>query len=297
MDNPPGRESTDTLWAAMAADGSVRARAVRADVLCQDAVSRHALSPLAAHALARGLVCAALLPLSDKDDKTASLQWAGGGPLKSVFCEARPAEKSEDGVLLRGTVKEPQAEAWAVDPRGARIGRALMPGVVRILRQSRSGAVSQGEAELVSGELDEDLEQLFLLSEQVPTRARVAVVLDEAGRIVSARGVLVQALPGTSAEQFDAVVCTVTPGAAPDALLRAALGADCIMQEQRPLRFSCPCSRERAFAGVALVGHDDIVDMIVREGGTTVRCEMCGSVYRFSADDLLPLVEGATGDA
>ncbi len=287
-----GLQVRDALWVAISADGLVRARAVIADHTCADAASRHQLSPLATRALARAAVCTALVPASWKDVTRVSVQWAGAGVLKSVFAEVRP---SPDGITLRGYVRAPTAALWAADPHAPLVGRAIAPGVVRLLRQTVAGAVSHGEVELVTGEFDDDLEALFAASEQVLTRLRAHVTLTPDGHVLRARGVLVQLLPGADPDQLPPLLIDDT--SEPAQVLTRVLGADCQILEQTALRFGCPCTRERALAGLSLLTQDDIIDMIAKEGGSDVTCEMCAQVYRFSPEDLLVLVEGGSGDA
>lgn len=283
----------DAVWVAMSKDGALRARVVRADVTCKDAVSRHTLSPLAAHALSRALVCVSLVPIADKHDRTVSLHFTGGGALQSVFVEARPSADDAQGVLVRGNVRVPDATGWAIDPRGRAIGRALVPGVLRLLRQAPDASVQHGEVELVSGELDEDLEHLFRTSEQVATRVHAVVALDAEGGVTSARGLLVQALPGADPARLATLdaAFALQADSSPEQWLRAALGDNAQVLEKLPLHYGCPCSKERALGGVSLLDRDEIIDIIVREHGTEVRCQMCGKVYRLTPEDLLPIVE------
>lgn len=291
------RGQQDAVWVAMSKDGALRARVVRAGATCKDAASRHTLSPLATHVLSRALVCVSLVPISEKNDRTVSLQFAGGGALQSVFVEARPSADAAQGVLVRGNVRVSDATGWAIDPRGRAIGRALLPGVLRLLRQAHDASVQHGEVELVSGELDEDLEHLFRTSEQVATRVHAVVSLDADGNVTSARGLLVQALPGADPARLAALdaAFALTAEASPEQSLRAALGDDAQVLEKLPLQYGCPCSKERALGGVSLLDRDEIIDIIVREHGTEVRCQMCGQLYKLTPEDLLKLVEMKDG--
>ena len=54
----------------------------------------------------------------------------------------------------------------------------------------------------------------------------------------------------------------------------------------RPVRFFCPCSRERAASSVALLGSREISSMIEEEKQTTVTCQFCRAAYEFDAEDL-----------
>lgn len=289
----------DEMLIAVSADGTLRARAVRTTGVCAEAGHRHGAGPLAVHALSRALTCAALYPTSFKDCARLSLQFTGGGPLRSVFAELRmaylPGDRHE--AHLRGYTRVPSAVLWAADPRGRRIGRGLGPGTLQVMRQQPGGGFAQAHVELSSGEIDEDLEHYFRVSAQVPTRLRTAVAIDEAGAVRAAVGVLVQTLPGADPAQIDGLVLD---DIAADETLESLVGrvlAEPVVKERLPLAFACPCSRERALGGISLLSADEVIDMVAVDKGAEVRCEFCASVYRFSADDLLPLIEGKGGSA
>jgi molecular chaperone Hsp33 len=55
-----------------------------------------------------------------------------------------------------------------------------------------------------------------------------------------------------------------------------------------PVAYACQCTRERALAPLALLGQDEIREMI-DEGGTEVKCQFCGRRYQFSPEDLFTL--------
>jgi molecular chaperone Hsp33 len=290
--------ANDELVIAVSRDGLLRARAARTTRACADASRRHQSGPLAAHALARALTCAALYPTSFKDCSRLSLQLAGAGPLKSVFAELREGPQGQG--VLRGYTKVPGATLWAADPRGRRIGRALAPGALQLLRAQPGGGFSQGHVELTSGEVDEDLEHYFVSSEQVPTRLRTAVDVDDTGAVRAACGVLVQVLPGGDPSLLDGIdLESITPDEPPAALLARALdgAGGVVVKDTLSLELGCPCSRERALGGIALLDADEVIDMIAVDKGAEVRCEFCATVYRFTPEELLPLIETKGGDA
>ena len=57
-----------------------------------------------------------------------------------------------------------------------------------------------------------------------------------------------------------------------------------------PLSYTCPCSRERALAPLALFSDGELREMM-QEETTEVTCQFCGRRYRFSPDDLLGLTK------
>lgn len=279
----------DALFLALSEDGLLRARAARTTALVDEALRRHRPGPLGALALARALSVAAVFPVEwDKNDRV-SLQWSGGGPLGTVLAELRsPGD-------LRAYLTRPEAE-----PRGTKTGKArgyglgLLPGgFLSVLRQAPRGGHVQGQVPLLNGEVDEDLEVYFEASEQVPTRVRALIDLDDDGAVRAAGAVLVQRMPEAEASDLvpGRLLEGLSPHDAPSAWLEAAFGRPFRVLEERPLVHRCPCSRERVEAGLALLGEDELIDMMVKDQGAQVTCQFCAEEYRFSATDLAAILD------
>lgn len=275
---------SDRLLVALSRDRLYRARAATTTSLVREAVVRHQAGALAAHALGRALTSAALFPVSFKDCDRVSIQWSGGGPLRTILVELR------DPGTLRGYVRHADAALPTIDVAARRIGRGLLPaGTVAVVKQRPDGTWGQGQTALVSGEIDEDLEGWFTGSEQVPTRLRTAFSDDGGG--LACNGVLVQAMPGGDPDALPPADLTVDARDAPERLLQRAFGdRPYDVLEVTPLSFSCPCSRERARNGVGLLPRDDLLDLLQTTGEATVRCEFCATVFSFDRQDLQELL-------
>ena len=235
--------------------------------------------------MARALGCAAAFPTSAKDAERVTLQWSGGGPLRTVFTEARP------GGFLRGFVGAAYVGEHNVSfsTRGVGHGLGVPGGYLNVLRQESSGVFTQSRTELKSGEIDEDLESWFFLSDQVPSRMRVLTgpLKDGVPREVTA--ILVQLLPGSGPE--DLPPARVLEGMGADAqlvdLLDAAFeGRPFDVLEESDLEYRCFCARERIADGIALLDVDELLDMINEDQGASVRCEVCAAQYIFNREDL-----------
>lgn len=277
---------SDRLLVALSRDRLYRARAATTSSLVQDAMGRHDLGALAAHALARALTSAALFPVSFKDCDRVSIQWSGGGALRTILVELR-----EPGTV-RGYVRVPDASLPTIDVTARRIGKGLLPGgTVAVVKQRPDGTWGQGQVALESGEIDEDLEAWFAGSEQVPTRLRTAFSLK--GGAPAACGVLVQAMPGGDPDALPPadLHARIRAHDAPEALLDAAFqGRPYDVLEVLPLSYACPCTRERAKNGVLLLGAEDLSDLLRTEGRATVRCEFCAQVFSFERPELEELL-------
>jgi molecular chaperone Hsp33 len=285
----------DLLKLALSSDGALRVRAAITTDLVKEAVRRHETSRLGTVALGRALTVAALYPLEKGKVESVSLQFMGGGPLKSVYAEARHTG------ALRGFVANAQAEprgSLSFGHQGAGLG--LLPGgALHVVRVDGKGNHTVGRVPLKNGEVDEDLESFFVLSEQVPTRIRAEVHLDEAGEVIMAWGALAQRLPDADLDalaRFSPPQRESTPTL--DALLEGALGGpkvlgaqDAQILEELPLRFSCACSLERVKGSLLMLEPADLREMLEEDKGASVTCHFCQETYRVDEAELSEILE------
>jgi molecular chaperone Hsp33 len=63
------------------------------------------------------------------------------------------------------------------------------------------------------------------------------------------------------------------------------------LEEGYPLRFHCPCSSERVLNALKLLGPTEIQDMIEKDNGAEVVCDLCAEVYRVGEETLGDLIQ------
>jgi molecular chaperone Hsp33 len=68
-------------------------------------------------------------------------------------------------------------------------------------------------------------------------------------------------------------------------------GESITVLDSEPLEFRCACSRERVERGVAMLGEEELAEMIAREEPAEVRCDFCGDEYRIDAEGLGRILE------
>jgi molecular chaperone Hsp33 len=280
----------DRVRTLLGEDGRLRVRVASTTELVAEAVRRHAPSEPASCALARALTSVALIPMSWKDADRVAVQWSGRGPLGSVVAEAR-----EDGTI-RGYVSRPAATlpVWSREPRPFAVGIGPR-GYVSVVQQARGGTFTQGQSELAAGGVDDDLARWFADSAQVPTCLRVDEGSGEPREVI---GVLAQALPGDGETRADP---SVLPNLdviedltrlSDDELVQAVFrSGDARVIEEKAVSFGCPCSRERAAMGVAMLEEDELLGMVAEDHGAEIKCEFCTENYAFSAEDLCSIID------
>ncbi len=278
----------DRLIRAITADGLYRVVAARTGGVVAEAVRRHRPTPMAAVALARAMTSASMLLVAEKEFHRIGVQWLGRGPIRSLHVDVRP------GGTLRGYVGEPSGAAETLP-------EALGEGVLSVIEQDPDGRFTQGSLPLHSGQVDEDLERWLCRSAQVPSRLRVMVSVDEAGMPAAVAGVLVQTLPGGAAGALlgeggalgpALLQRELDPELEPEELASAVFGSEATrVLDSQPLAFRCTCSRARVERGVAMLGEEELAEMIAREEPAEVRCDFCRDEYRVDVGGLRRILE------
>lgn len=290
--------NSDALWIAVTADGFLRARIVFLENVVAEAWQRHKPSALSAVAVGRALVGSALFPVSWKHHDRLALQWSGSGPLGSILTEVRAPG------TLRGFVRNSQAHVDGyTGVRG--VGRGLLPGgYLSMVRQSPDGKFAQSQTSLRNGEIDEDLEYFLLNSDQVPTWMRASVVapdvMDESAKPVRAWGVMIQTLPGGDPQKLPQLLDVehLDPNVSAEQILKTILpDEEWQILEMNALHWHCPCSRERAYHGIRLLGAAGVEELLVQDGKAEVKCEFCSTTYAFGAQDLVVILQGLEEEA
>jgi molecular chaperone Hsp33 len=292
-------EPTDRIARGLIGGGAARVVAVVATHLVQEAVRRHDATGPAAIAMGRAAVAGLLLATLAKDEERVTLQILGQGPLGAVTVDASGAGTA------RVFVTKPQlalAPPTAGDGVRASIGDAVgRYGVVNVIRDLGLGQDFNGQTPLVDGEIDTDVESYLCRSEQIDSALVCEAQLDETGAVRVAAGVLVQALPHSDGSpavaaararfregalaRLLAETTTPNPTLTPAELLAAGLAEDVASLkrlDERPVAFECPCSRERAASTLALLGEEDLLNLIREEGEAEVTCEFCRARYLFT---------------
>lgn len=282
---------TDQLVRTLTPGGDINVVGLVATNLVREATSLRVMSPTAMNALGRTLMGAVLLGTGMKGDETLQLQLRGDGPLGEVLAIA------ESTARVRGTVRHPTAD---VPPRDGHfdVAAGIGEGMLAVVRHHpRWREPHTGVVALESGEVAKDLARYLSESEQTPAAVGLAMGLDRDGAVDAAGGFLVRALPGASDEVFAAVDANVhtLPNAAD--LVRIGFDANAIVdhlvegigsgERHAALpEFFCPCSRQRALDVLALLGADEIEEILSDGESQEVCCHFCGEAYRLSSDEL-----------
>lgn len=294
--------SGGTLLRATAAGDRVRALAAVTTGVVEEARRRHGTLPTATAALGRALTAGLLLGGTMKDEERLSIELVGDGPLRRVMVTTSGVGR------VRGYVARP---ATHLPPRAGKldVAGAIGHGLLCVIRtQPWNKEPYRSIMELVSGEIGQDIAHYLVTSEQIPSAVALGVFVNREGDVGAAGGFLVQVLSGapddlstrieTNIAALPPVTTLVREGYAPAEILAAALaGFDVRPVGEQPAFFACPCSRERVYGALLLLGRSEIEDMIARDGEALVTCEFCAECYRVDGDELATLAAEPRGSA
>ena len=284
----------DVLVRATAADGAVRCMAAVTTDLVAEAARRHDTSPTVAAALGRLLTGTLLLGSGLKELDRLTVQIVCDGPVGGITAEANARGE------VRGYVREPQADA----PLNARgkfdVSAVVGTGMFYVTYESgfELGLYKEpyrGSVPIVSGEIGEDFAYYLAKSEQIPSAVLLGVLVrareDGTWFVESAGGLIIQVMPGadekTVADIEEAVRRTphmtelIRAGARPVDLLMTALGdVPFEILEERPVRFACACSYDRAVSMISSIDRGELETILREDRGAAMTCHFCNETYR-----------------
>jgi len=261
---------------------------------CREAAERHGLRGLSAVALGRGLLGGMLMTTLTKGDERVTLQVMGDGPLGGVTVDANDVGE------VRGYVGAPELKLTGdAGVRVSTIPAVGASGDVVVHRDLGLRDIYQGHISIHSGEVDGDLEQYLVQSEQMPSSLRCDVVLDRVGAVDWAGGVLVQTAPGAGPGALRGARSRVTAGwllqelrdsADPGAELSGLLGHPVQLLEWRQIRFHCACGGHRVTDALRAVGTDVLREIIAKGEPAEVSCRFCCDLHLVEPTTLAQLV-------
>lgn len=285
----------DYIIRATAAGGTVRAFAAITTELTDEGRKLHELSPVATAALGRTLTAAAMMSvmLKGEGDKL-TIQIKGDGPLGGIVVAA------DSHANVRGYVHNP-----VVDLPLNRFGKidlrtAVGLGYINVIKDMGLKEPYVGFADLVSGEIADDLTYYFATSEQVPSTVALGVLMDANG-VTSAGGFIIQLMPGAEEEtveklekrlvEFSSISKLLAEGVTPEQILERLLGdMELKFVDKLPARYQCNCSQERMERNLISIGRDDLMEILEDKKGAELECHFCNRKYTFTNEDIERLI-------
>ncbi len=288
----------DNFCKVLTKDGMVRALALDATEIVEQARRIHETTPVMTAALGRTLAAASMLGSLLKSPKdTLTLQIKGDGPAGGIMTVS-DAEGNVRGYPGNPDVDLPLNEKGKLDVAGA-IGRE---GTLTVIKDLNLKEPYIGRTPIVSGEIAEDVTHYLMVSEQTPSAVALGVLVDRDWSVKKAGGFLIQLMPGadeltiTKLEWAIAHTAPVTElleqGLSPEDILRRLLEEfEVEVLERGEKCYRCDCSRERVERVLISMGAKELETLAREQEVTEVGCQFCTQKYRFTSEELLNLVD------
>ena len=293
MINQPFYEQ-DALLRMSIFNGEARVMLMRTTQMAQKAGDLHNASDVAIAAMSRLMTGTAMLGVMMKEDTAnTTVIVDGGGPGGRMTCVAH-------GGNVKISMMNPQVELPTLsDGRPDVAGLIGRDGTLTVIRDYGVGEPYIGKTELVSGELGEDFAAYYTSSEQTPSIVSLGAIVHE-GMVLSAGGVLVQAMPGCSAKTlemldmramlFSGISRDLFEDPLDDLADRWFKDMDMVKLDRQPLAYRCDCSRDKALRMLKTLGHKQLLEIIEQDHGAEMTCHFCHTIHAFSEDDLKALL-------
>jgi molecular chaperone Hsp33 len=293
-------DRSDYIVRATAANETVRAFAVTSTNTVATARENHRTFPVVTAALGRLLSAAAMMASGMKGDKDKlTLQVKGDGPVGQMIVTA-DSHGNIKGFPGNPSVDIPRKSAGKLD-----VGGAVGSGFLTVIMDLGMKEPYNGQVELQTGEIGDDLAYYFTVSEQTPSAVGLGVMIDTDSTVKHAGGFIIQIMPGAeestiaSIEEKVAAAEPVTSmmdkGMTPEDILTYFLGdLGIVINESEPVRFYCDCSKMKVREALATIRDADLNEMIEDGEEIEVKCHFCNSAYKFSVDELREILGSRT---
>lgn len=243
-------------------DASAKVAVTIADVTtaAQELARGHLAGPTSAYFLSKALAAAALLGAETSEkDEILSIQMKCNGPLGGFNVEC-----SADGALRGYTEKKilDDFDGFCKPDVKAVVGERQL----QVTRSVPGHIISQGISNSLDGYLAGSLQRKACIY--------LEAAVDDEVEIHEARGVMVEALPDSSA-----AVLSLVPerlGVASRNILNQLGLSRAELKKTTPLRFRCRCSQERAAAMLGALGDKERADLPPM---LDITCHMCGKTF------------------
>ena len=318
---PSESTADDSILPFEVAALDLRGRIVRLGPMLDDILARHDYPSPVAKLLGEAIVLTVLLGSSLKFDGRFILQTQADGPVRMLVVDYMSPGK------VRACARFDESRvAAAIASQEASAGNLLGRGhLAMTIDQGPDMSRYQGLVALAGGDLEDAAHEYFLRSEQIPTRARLAVAEELRASSGGPRhrwragGMLLQFLP-KKAERMRGP--DLDPGDAPEGmaphivpedeawvegrsliatvddieLIDEGLSSERLLYRlfhergvrvfrSRTLHAECSCSRDNVAAMLRSFSRDDR-DHMVENGMISVTCEFCNSQYVFKPEDV-----------
>lgn len=292
---------TDRFIRATAAGSHIRAFAVDSTQMAEKARKIHNTTPVMTAALGRLLSAGAMMGSMMKGDADiVTIQIKGDGSAKGLTVTA-DSKGNVKGLVSNPLVIIPDKAAGKLD-----VGGAIGNGILSVSMDLGLKEPYNGQVELQTGEIGDDLAYYFTVSDQTPSAVGLGVMVDKDRTVRHSGGFIIQLMPYAPEEVvagleekiagLESVTAMMEKGMGPDDILKEILGDMSLeILDEKPVRFHCDCSKDRMARALITLGKKELDELIAGGKPIEVKCHFCNSTYDFSVEELSQLRELSIG--
>jgi molecular chaperone Hsp33 len=287
--------------------GGARAHLVQLDRSWLEVACKHDTSPDVMRLLGEMSCASILLSASLKYEGSVILQIHGDGPVRLAVAECNAKLGFRSTIKMSETLEPAPGADWKALVNQNNLGRFSVVLDPKIDNQHPY----QGIVPLHEAGVAQALESYMQRSEQLPTRLWLACNGERAA------GLLLQKMPhqGGTNKQSDAQSEAATEASDDDwerlITLAQTVTADELLSveaetllhrlfwqeapkllEDKPVQFSCSCSRVRVGRMLKTLGAEEVESILAEQGQVDVHCDFCNAAYHFDAVDCAALFTG-----
>ena len=277
--------------------GQARVLLCETTQLCQTAADLHNATSLCAASMGRLMTGTLMMGVMMKGQgESVTVTIKGGGPIGTLVAVA-------EGGDVRVCCDNPRVELPLAANGKLDVGGAVgHEGRMSVVKDLGLREPYIGQCELVSGEIAVDFANYFTRSEQQPSLVALGV-LTNGEHVLKAGGLLIQPMPGCEEQTIDQLELRSPMFADISRELVAApkeelaedwfRGMQPELLDRTPLRYHCPCSRERMEKALISLGKKELQSIIDDDQGAELGCHFCMKKYFFTNRELIDLRDQA----
>jgi molecular chaperone Hsp33 len=287
----------------MTRDGSARAYVINSKDIVNKAIGIHKTAPTATALFGRLLTASSVMgTMLPENGNTMTVAIRGQGIAGTTLCV------SDYFGNVKGYIQNPSADNPLKPSGKLDVSGIVGGGILSVSKDVGAEVPYNGNIELVSGEVAEDIAQYYAVSEQTPTLCALGVLVDTDYSCRAAGGVFVQLLPFADEEvvsrlEENAKLLTnissqFDKGLSNEDILKLALnGIEYDLFDELTVDYICNCSEERTKRAIYSLGKSE-VDRIFneqREAGEkeelSLSCQFCNKEYIYEKEQALKLFD------